>query len=108
MKEEIGKRVQDARTKAGFTQELLAEKSNVSSSVISRLETGRTMVSIDKLYRIAQALNVGLQDLLYDFCEIDPIDASLTEELNFQISLMKPSQKEYLLEYVKLYNKFHN
>ena len=53
----IGSNIKNARIKAGFTQEKLAEKIDVSLSVISRLETGRTMVSVAKLIRIAQVLN---------------------------------------------------
>ena len=51
----IGSNIKEARIKAGFTQEKLAEKIEVSLSVISRLETGRTMVSVAKLMRIAQS-----------------------------------------------------
>lgn len=53
----IGENIKRARIKAGYTQEKLAEKIDVSLSVISRLETGRTMVSVEKILRIARVLN---------------------------------------------------
>ena len=53
----IGENIKQARLKAGYTQEKLAEKIDVSLSVISRLETGRTMVSVAKMQRIAKVLN---------------------------------------------------
>ena len=53
----IGENIKRARIKAGYSQEKLAEKIDVSLSVISRLETGRTMVSVEKILRIARVLN---------------------------------------------------
>lgn len=70
MKEEIGRRVRDARDKKGISQEKLAELVDLSLSSISRLETGRTMVSVEKLLRIADALNVGIDELLADFAYV--------------------------------------
>ncbi len=52
----IGTNIKKARIRAGFTQESLAEQADVSLSVISRLETGRTMVSVAKLIQIADIL----------------------------------------------------
>ena len=52
----IGMNIKRARIRAGYTQESLAEQVDVSLSVISRLETGRTMVSVSKLIQIADVL----------------------------------------------------
>lgn len=57
MDKNIGENIKQARVKAGYTQEKLAEKIDVSLSVISRLETGRTMVSVAKLQKIARILD---------------------------------------------------
>lgn len=60
----IGQNVQIARHSAGMTQEHLARELDISTSVISRLETGRTMVSVVRLMEIAQVLDVFVGDLL--------------------------------------------
>lgn len=57
MDKSIGENIKQARLRAGYTQEKLAEKIDVSLSVISRLETGRTMVSVAKLQKIARILD---------------------------------------------------
>lgn len=107
MRKEIGKRVQQARINASLTQEQLAEKANVSSSFISRLETGKVMPSIERLYMLAGVLNVGLQDLLCDlFRESENDSSSLTKELNHYIDLMTIPEKQYLLEYVALFHRY--
>lgn len=60
MDKNIGENIKQARVKAGYTQEKLAEKIDVSLSVISRLETGRTMVSVAKLQKIARILETSV------------------------------------------------
>lgn len=59
----IGENIKRVRIRAGYTQEKLAEKIDVSLSVISRLETGRTMVSVEKLLRIAKVLNAPIASI---------------------------------------------
>lgn len=108
MKEKVGKRIQEARTRAGITQEALAEQLNVSTSAISRLETGHSMVSLERLYEISQLLHVGIQDLLCDLHMVTPENAAVNEELNYHISLMNQTQKKFLLEYIKLCENYRD
>ena len=75
MEKYIGENIKRARIKAGFTQEKLAERIDASLSVISRLETGRTMVSVSKLLRIARVLNVTPASLLEQNPEAQPYPA---------------------------------
>lgn len=62
----IGTNIKKARIRAGYTQESLAEQVDVSLSVISRLETGRTMVSVSKLIQIADVLGTFAGYFLID------------------------------------------
>lgn len=106
MRKEIGFRVRQARENANLTQEKLAEKANVSTSFISRLENGSALPSLDRLYMLAGVLDVGLQDLLCDlFRQTDNDSSSLTDEIHFYIDLMTIQEKQYLLDYVKLFHQ---
>ena len=60
----IGRNIKLFRVKAGYTQEALARELNVSLSLISRLENGNTMVSIERMLEIAQILGVKPGDIL--------------------------------------------
>ena len=61
----IGFRVQFFRKKTGLSQDQLAEKSDLSYSTISHIESTATYpVSLLSLYRIAKALEVEPQQLL--------------------------------------------
>lgn len=48
----------------GLTQVRLAQKANVSRSVIARFETGRTELSTKNLSKIADALDCSMEDIL--------------------------------------------
>jgi transcriptional regulator with XRE-family HTH domain len=52
---------------AGFSQEKLAEKSDLSTVFISRIERGVESPSVDNLVKIAKALGVRARDLVEDF-----------------------------------------
>lgn len=105
MNKKIGRRVAAARKQAGMTQELLAEKLNISVSAVSRLETGTGMVSIERLLNIARILNVGLQDLLCDLFVYTAKEDSIINELDMHISRMNLNHKTHLLKYIQLMNE---
>lgn len=58
----IGKKIQEIREFRNMTQDDLSAKANIDN--IGRLETGNTNPTIRTLYKISQALNVKLKDLL--------------------------------------------
>jgi transcriptional regulator with XRE-family HTH domain len=47
----------------GWSQARLAERVNLSTETISRLETGTTLPSLTRLASIARALDIDLRDL---------------------------------------------
>ncbi len=60
----IGQSVRYLRVKQGMSQEELAFKSELNMNSISTLERGINNVKIKTLYRIAEALNVDIVDIL--------------------------------------------
>ncbi len=62
----IGQRIRKHRKAQGLTQERLAEIVEVSPTHISHIETGVTKLSLPALVRIADALDVRVDALLYD------------------------------------------
>ena len=61
---EFGCRLKRARRECGFTQELLAEKLNISTNHLGKLELGRRGVSIDLLIDMSNVLHVSLDYLM--------------------------------------------
>ena len=62
---DVGKNIRILRTQRKMTQDELAEKLFVSRQTVSNYETGRSQPDIDTLLRIAEALEVEAQHLLY-------------------------------------------
>lgn len=63
---DIGKNIRSIRTDKNMTQDELAEKLFVTRQTVSNYETGRSRPDIDMLLKIAQTLDVDLQELIYE------------------------------------------
>ena len=61
----IGNRIKEFRKRKGWTQATLAEFSGVEPSNISHIERAATKVSLPTLIKIANALDVSLDELVY-------------------------------------------
>lgn len=62
----IGQRIRSLRKRRGLSQEQLAEKIWISVTHMSHIETGSTKLSLPVLVDIANALEVGADELLGD------------------------------------------
>jgi len=61
----IGQRIKFFREEAGLTQHQLSELADVSREAIGNYENGRRVPPVDIAQRIATALNMSVDDLLY-------------------------------------------
>ena len=59
----IGQRIRNYRTKAGFSQEKLAELSGCHPTYIGQLERGEKNATIESIDKIATAMNVPMSTL---------------------------------------------
>ena len=60
----IGKLLKEARNKKGLTQENLAEAMGVSIAYLSKVETGRIHINIERLSQICDVLNITEGEIL--------------------------------------------
>ena len=63
---QLGKRIKQHRLNAKFTQETLAAQIDVATSTIAHAESGTNKPSLPLLIKIANALNVTLDQLICD------------------------------------------
>ena len=77
----IGDRLRAERSAKGLSLRELAERLNVSPSLISQIETGRARPSVSTLYAIATELGVSLDDLLFIDADrpVAALDPRMTE-----------------------------
>lgn len=60
----LGQKIKFERLKRNISQEILAEKANISIHGLSNIETGKTDVKYTNLLNIAKAFEVRLSELL--------------------------------------------
>lgn len=60
----IGDKIKEIRLEKGISQQDLAAKCNFEKANMSRIEAGRTNLTIKNAYKISLALGVRLKDLL--------------------------------------------
>lgn len=60
----VGERIKQARKKAGLTQQELANALGVKYQMIGQYENGKRNPKLQTILKIAQALEVGLFDLI--------------------------------------------
>jgi transcriptional regulator with XRE-family HTH domain len=63
----LGERIRTSRKRIGYSQELLAEKSDLTAKYLGEVERGCVNISLDALFRIAKAVKVKVSDLTQDF-----------------------------------------
>ena len=61
---QVGLRLKAARTAKGWTLERLAKAAGISSSTLSRLESGKRQASLELLLPVARQLGMSIDDLL--------------------------------------------
>ena len=94
----FGKRVRALRKNKGLSQEELAEKTDISSKYLSRVEMGQHFPSIDTLDKLANALKVELKDF-FEFAHEGRSSRELREILS---GLLKEADEEKLRLLVKI------
>ena len=83
---EIGKKLKDARIKAKFTQEEIAEKLNVSRQTISNWENEKSYPDIISVIELSSLYSISLDDLLKG-------DEKMIEHLEESTNIVKSNQK---------------
>jgi len=63
----LGEAVRARRKEAGLSQEKLAEKADLSTVFISRIERGVESPTVSNLCKITRALRVAVRDLVAGF-----------------------------------------
>jgi transcriptional regulator with XRE-family HTH domain len=62
----VGETVRAKRTKARFSQEQLAEKTDLTRNYIGDIERAEKKVTLETLAKIATALKCRVRDLVWD------------------------------------------
>jgi transcriptional regulator with XRE-family HTH domain len=62
----LGAAIRQKRKRSGFTQQVLAEKADLTPNYVGLVERGEEHISLASLQRVAKALGVRVRDLVKD------------------------------------------
>ena len=93
VKKTIGENIKRHRKLNGWTQKELAEKVGLVKETISRIESGNHNITVDKLQEIADALEIGMEEICLENAKLISFRFFLSEHnvetLNHMVSLIK-------------------
>lgn len=95
---EAGERICTARKRKCYTREMLAQKSGISSKFLYEIEQGKKRFSADVLCRIAEALSVSCDYIMFGNAEKVTFEKDLVET----ISHFDRKQQQKLVALLKL------
>lgn len=90
----MGKRVRMIREEFGWTQELLAERIDISSVHLSRLENGKVTPRVDILIRLSKEMHVTVDDLLFGKCSLHHRNLCILEH---KLQKLTESEKRFVI-----------
>ena len=99
----FGKRIKEARNKAHFTQEVLAEKADIAVTYLGEIERGEKTPSLDVLISLAESLKVSCDYLLRDSVESGAVyvDADISSKLSGLTRKQRITAEAILDAYIK-------
>ena len=102
--EKLGDNIRNYREMRGFTQEKLAELSNISEKHLSKIERGKINIKIDTLVNIATALSVSVDKLLSETSAY--VKPNYISQITYHLSKLSREDQERLLWHLEQNNVF--
>lgn len=96
---EIGQRIRKYRKALNLSQEQLAEKTGISATHMSHIETGNTKLSLPVLVSIADILSVQTDAIIFEKPQVNK--SSIKQELSELIDSCSDSKLNVIMETVK-------
>jgi transcriptional regulator with XRE-family HTH domain len=91
---QIGQMIAKRRRALGLTQDQLAERLSMGREAYSRLELGKTSLSVPKLIQLSGALDCGLAELVTDFSP-RPSDQGL--KIGLLLAPLSDADRQFIL-----------
>lgn len=91
-KTELALRIREARKAKGYTQEVLAEKADITVVFMGEIERGEKMPSIKVFIRLINALGVSADYILRN--EVDSGKTYVFDEITKNLEKLSPKQRK--------------
>jgi len=104
----IAEKIKKARKSVGLTQAELAEKINISTNAVAKLENNLMAPSLQTLINIANVLNIDMNYLFRDESTTNKEDAHLDMLLDGLIHNLSPKDKKFIIHILNGMKLYHN
>ncbi len=101
---EIGTQIKKIRELKNFTQEYMAEQLNISQSAYAKMEKDDSDLTISKIKKIAEILNIKVEDLI-NFNDKYIFNNYSKTENGFYINQASPTEKELYQNHIQSLEK---
>ena len=95
----VGRRIAQAHIDKGYSQAKLAEKANISVSHLSNIKRGRKSLGAEALFKIAEALQVSADDIL--FTDIPQVHKEVERQIEVNLNHCTAKEQEFILKLIK-------
>ena len=99
----IGKRINKARKRKGYTQKELGKKIGVSTAFLSRVERGTTKANMARFVQMSEALNVPLSYFFNG--SVSTAKGYLSGEFKDVLKKCDPEKQKAILKIAKIISK---
>ncbi|WP_187116764.1 helix-turn-helix domain-containing protein [Anaerotruncus rubiinfantis] len=96
-KEEIAKRIKNARVAAGFTQSDAAKRLGISYQAVSNYERGINRIDSDTLNKLCNIYSVSINSILSPESEVPPSASTENDELQEYLEYLKSREDGRML-----------
>lgn len=100
---ELGKKIQEARKKRGYTQEALAEKADIGTMYLGEIERGVKMPSLKIFIKLVEALDISADYVLRD--ELPSGKEFVFDEITKKLVDLSPKQRKTAVDILDAYIK---
>ena len=101
--EVIGLRIKQFRLDAHLTQGQLAERADIDTNNLSRIERGQTTPTLETVLKIASALNITPNDILLQ--SYNAPNVLLDAEIAHLLKDMSNERRKKVIEYIQFLNQ---
>ena len=102
-KVELGMKLREARNKAGFTQEQLAEKADIGVMYLGEIERGVKMPSMKIFIKLIEALDISADYILRN--ELPSWKEYVLDEITEKLASLTPKQRKAAVDILDAFIK---
>ena len=102
-KVELGMKLREARNKAGFTQEQLAEKADIGVMYLGEIERGVKMPSMKIFIKLIEALDISADYILRN--ELPSGKEYVWDEITEKLASLTPKQRKAAVDILDAFIK---